>query len=218
MFPPIFPVYVSGLEPFYEYAPLIWLSGIGCLWLTRYTHQLGERWGTAYYVFSALLRPLGMLLIATGWLVLYATPEARWAPEHYRIGWLPVGDWLDVLCWLGVGVSTALGVWAIAVLGVRRSFLFRRVDDGLVTEGPYGLVRHPQFLSAIGITLFTTLLFDPAKFFYVGDAYPLSLSANWVFLTVAFWVLSILEDQELAAHFGKEYEEYGQRVPRLFPN
>jgi protein-S-isoprenylcysteine O-methyltransferase Ste14 len=31
-------------------------------------------------------------------------------------------------------------------------------------------------------------------------------------------VLSILEDRELAAHFGEEYEEYARGVPRLFPN
>jgi len=218
MFPPVFPTYIPRLVPFYDYGPLIWLAGMVCLWLTRYTHQLGERWGGAYYALSALVRPLGIVFMAVGWLVLYASPEARCAPPGYRIPWLGKGEWLSVLCWLGIVLSTALGAWAVAVLGARRSFLFRRTDDRLVTRGPYSLVRHPQFLSAIGITLCTILLYNPSRIRYVGDAYPISLTSNWVLFTLALWLLSIIENRELAAHFGEEYEQYAQRVPRLFPN
>lgn len=42
--------------------------------------------------------------------------------------------------------------------------------------------------------------------------------ANWVLFTAALWLLAVLEDRELAAHFGAEHEEYARRVPRLFPN
>ena len=49
-------------------------------------------------------------------------------------------------------------------------------------------------------------------------AYHHSLDANWALLTVALWVLAILEDRELHAHFGEEYEEYAQRVSRVFPD
>jgi protein-S-isoprenylcysteine O-methyltransferase Ste14 len=40
----------------------------------------------------------------------------------------------------------------------------------------------------------------------------------WLAGIVCLWLLSILEDRELAAHFGTQYEEYARRVPRLFPN
>jgi protein-S-isoprenylcysteine O-methyltransferase Ste14 len=219
MFPPIFPIYIRALAPLYKYAPLIWLSGVICLWLTRYTHQLGNRLGPAYYVLSALVRPIGVLLIGVGWLALYA-PEPGYAlPGLPTRGWLPRANWTDVLCWLAIGAFSALGLWAVVTLGLRRSFLFRHLDDCLITHGPYALVRHPQFLSAIGITFFGTRLFNPAAFpSLTFDVYYYSLDANWALFALALWLLSILEDRELAAHFGKEYAEYARRVPRLFPN
>lgn len=219
MFPTIFPVYIRALEPLHPYAPLIWLSGVGCLWLTRYTHQLARRWGSSYYALSAVVRPLGILLIGVGWLGLYApSPDYPMRPTA-TTGWLPRGSWTDTLCWAAILLFVALGIWAVLTLGLRRSFLFRRAEDGLVTEGPYALVRHPQFLSAIGITFFGILLYNPADFPTVAlGAYFHSLRANWVLLTVALWLLSVLEDRELAAHFGEEYAEYARRVPRLFPN
>lgn len=218
MFFPVFPIYIEALIPLYRYAPLIWMSGVVCLWVTRYTHQLGERWGSAFYVLSAVVRPLGILLIGIGWLTLYAPNPGYAVPSMPRMGWLPRGSWTDVLCWLAMGIFFALGIWAVATLGVRRSFLFRRLDDRLITHGPYALVRHPQFLSAIGITFFGIRLFSPAAFpTLASGAYYHSLDANWALFTVALWVLSILEDRELAAHFGGEYKEYARRVPRVFP-
>ena len=96
---------------------------------------------------------------------------------------------------------------------------FRRADDNLITRGPYALVRHPQFLSAIGITFFSVRLYNPTGFAAFGRAgYLHSLDANWALLTLALWVLAILEDRELAKHFGEEYEEYARRVPRVLPN
>ncbi len=219
MFPPIFPISLQGLAPIHRFAPLVWLSGVVCLWLTRYTHQLAKRWASTFYALSAVVRPGGILLIAIGWLALYAPDPGYGLPSVSTTGWLPMASWTDVLCWLAIGAFSALGMWAVAVLGLRRSFLFRRLDDGLITHGPYGIVRHPQFLSAIGITFFGVRLFNPVEFptFALG-AYFHSLDANWALFTVAFWVLAILEDRELAAHFGEEYDEYARRVPRLFPN
>jgi len=34
--------------------------------------------------------------------------------------------------------------------------------------------------------------------------------ANWVLFTAALWLLAVLEDRELAARFGAEYEEYAR--------
>jgi protein-S-isoprenylcysteine O-methyltransferase Ste14 len=219
MFPPIFPIYVRELTPLHPYAPLVWLSGMVCLWATRYTHQLARRWGSRFYALSAVIRPLGILLIAIGWLALYAPRPEYMMPPMGTVGWLPFGGWTDALCWLAIALFAAFGVWSILVLGLRQSFLYRRLEDGLVTRGPYAFCRHPQFLSAIGVTFFNVLLFNPTDFPTVAiGAYYHSLEANWALLAVAFWVLSVLEDRELAAHFGEEYEEYARRVPRLFPN
>ncbi len=219
MLPPIFPITVPALAPLHPYAPLVWLLGLVCLWLTRYTHQLGKRWGGAYYRLSALLRPAGVLLIAMGWLAVF-TPRYN-ADIPRQALWLPRHSPVDLLLWVAIAGSFAFGVWSVAALGLRRSFLFRRVEDRLLTTGPYALVRHPQFLASIGIALFSALLFDPfavSSPFLDPHYYTQPPMVNWVLFALATWGLSLLEDRELAAHFGAEYEAYARRVPRLFPN
>lgn len=57
-----------------------WLSGLVCLWLTRYTHQLAQHWSGRYYLASALVRPLGVLLTVVGWL---AVLEDRELAAHF---------------------------------------------------------------------------------------------------------------------------------------
>lgn len=212
MFPPIFPISIAALAPLHNYGTLIWFVGVVCLWATRYTHQLGQRWGRFYYGVSAVLRPVGILFIGVGWMALYA-PEYPFG--SFLIGWLPRGEFVDVLSWVAMMGFFALGVWSVLTIGIRESFLYRRVEDELETKGPYRLVRHPQFLSAIGIIFFGIRLFNPSSFSFTVYG---SLDANWALFTLALWLLSIEEERELRAHFGKTYEEYVRRVPRLFPN
>lgn len=218
---PFYPFSVAWLQPCHDIAPLIWLSGLICLWLTRYTHQLAQRWGHRYYLLSALVRPLGVLLVVIGWLAITAEPVPtiprttldQWLGALVWWGGPTIQFWLNLMALCGAVLSLGFGLWAIAVLGLRRSFLYRRLEDGLVTRGPYGVVRHPQFLSAIGVIFFAARVFP-------GEGYygPNLLLANWVPFTAALWLLAVLEDRELAAHFGAEYEAYAQHVPRLFPN
>jgi len=219
MFLPVFPIYIRALVPLYNYATLIWFVGVCLLWFTRYTHQLGKRWGKTFYIVSSIVRPIGVMLIGFGWLALYAPNQSY---PSARKSLLPRGNFVDILCWLAIIIFFAIGVWAVKTLGLRKSFLFRHEDDYLITSGPYALVRHPQFLSAIGVTFFITRLFNPAAFTMFLDlpnvAHYYLLDLNWALFTLSFWVLSILEDRELAAHFGKEYEEYAQKVPRIIPN
>ena len=223
---PIVLVSVAALSDLQPYGSLFWLAGVLFLWLTRYTHQLGQRWGRAYYGLSVAVRPLGVLLIAFGWLVLYApAPESKQAVDiglfqaFSRGGILPAGMSKAgaVLCVLAIVLFFALGVWSVLKLGIRRSFLYRHVDDRLLTSGPYALVRHPQFLSSLGIALFGVLLYGRPET-WGGTAGFTTLLMNWAMFTLSLWVLSIIEDRELAAHFGDEYLEYQKRVPRIVPN
>lgn len=234
---PVYPFLIPWLRPCYDYAPLIWFGGLVCLWLTRYTHQLAQRWGGGYYLLSALIRPLGVLLIVVGWMALFASTDlenvitpgrpAEWKSLFGLDDGRPtIVFWLNVMWLAGEVVSLGFGLWAVAVLGVRRSFLYRRLDDPLITRGPYSIVRHPQFLSAIGVTFFTVQFYitmswwDYARLPYIE--WRLSWGeigiANWVLFTTALWLLALLEDRELAAHFGPDYHLYAHRVPRLFPN
>jgi protein-S-isoprenylcysteine O-methyltransferase Ste14 len=73
----------------------------------------------------------------------------------------------------------------------------------------------------IGITFFGVKLFNLNALslrVFDGFYYAITLEANWILFTLAGWLLAILEDRELATHFGEVYEEYAQRVPRLLPN
>lgn len=204
MFPPLPIISIPALVPLGPYATAIWLVGILLLWATRYTHQLGARLGRGYYFASAIVRPAGIVLIAVGWLAVYADDNLS-----YRV-WFPRSNTLDVLLWFAIALFAALGGWSFIVLGLRRSFLYRRTDDPLITGGPYSLVRHPQFLSAIGVVFFTIALYGNWDF--------VDPIANWALFTLSLWVLAIVEERELLAHFGDTYRAYAQRVPRLFPN
>lgn len=218
MFLPVFPIYIRALAPLYNYASLIWFVGVCFLWFTRYTHELSRKWGNVFYIISSFVRPFGALLIALGWLALY-TPYQGF--PFVRKSLLPRGNFVDILCWLAIIMFFVLGIWAVKTLGFRKSFLFRHADDRLVVSGPYALVRHPQFLSGIGITFFTVKLFNPAAFTVFPDlpnsAQYYILDLNWALFTLSLWVLSIIEDRELEAHFGEEYKEYEKRVPRIIP-
>ena len=228
---PIPPVLAPGWGAYrvlYEYAPLFWVAGVLLLWSTRYTHNLAARAENAYYLLSSVLRPLGILLIAFGWMLLLR-PDLALSTDYYhgagRWLWMPGGfTWTNVLCWVAIAGFTAFGIWSIVVLGFRRSLLYRKLDDGLVTSGPYTIVRHPQFLAAIGVTLSACLLYHSLDSVYSGhylyqmvDYAGHSMLVNWALFTIALLVLSILEDRELKIHFGEEFKKYASRVPRLFP-
>jgi len=215
---PLLPYPVEMLSPLWRFSPLIYLGGLACLWLTRYTHQMASRFGRGYYLISAVIRPLGILLIIVGWgavfaapylhrLETFAGPSPMYATYYVEVPLFAENIGLKIVGWIGAVSSFIFFLWSVAYLGVRRSFLYRSLEDELITEGPYGLVRHPQFLASILTCFFGTLIY-PSYFAFV----------NVIAFAIALWVLSILEERELVAHFGALYREYAKRVPRLIPN
>jgi len=177
------------------------------------------------------MRPLAIILIVLGWMAVNSIKPAFNLTEMDFDYWLlylgwnkssgpEIMFWINIMSILGMLLSLGFGAWAIFVLGLRKSYMYRSLKDTLITTGPYGIVRHPQFLSAIGITFFSAVLF-PAAQWGTGTIQtwnPAVAMANWVMFTIAFWLLAVIEDKELALHFGEEYQAYASRVPRLFPN
>jgi protein-S-isoprenylcysteine O-methyltransferase Ste14 len=228
---PLIPIYIPWIEPLHHYAPLIWLTGIIFLGLTRFTHQLARRWGKFYYILSAIIRPVGIFLIVLGWLAVDSYKPSFDLSETdldywlLYFGWNKTGGpqimfWINLFCMLGLLLSFGFGLWAIITLGLRHSYLYRTLEDSLITHGPYSIVRHPQFLSAIGITFFYSVLFPAAEWglWNVQTWIPTVSFANWVMFTFALWILAVIEDKELALHYGDKYTTYASQVPRLFPN
>lgn len=106
------------------------------------------------------------------------------------------------------GVGMVVGTW-ITLTGIVLVFLgWRRIHQakGLVTDGIYAYIRHPQYVGLFLImlgwlvhwpTLLTLILFP-------------------LLLGVYIW-LAVREEADLEAQFGAAYLRYKARTPRFFP-
>lgn len=119
---------------------------------------------------------------------------------------------------INVLVYIGYGFWALgAIFGVLPIFTFRRkggVKKGdsyvktstLVNTGLYGIVRHPQFLAGIQVSIALSFM-----------------SQHWVviILTILPMICTFIDtvnmEKRLLEKFGEEYERYKKQVPRLFP-
>ena len=112
-------------------------------------------------------------------------------------------------CTLALAVGS---VWLVAsavrTLGKQWAFAARLVESHkLITEGPYGFVRNPNYTGMLGMLVATGLAME-----------------HWVALDVAVVVFAVglvirvrSEEKLLRAAFGKEFEEYAKRVPAVLP-
>jgi len=76
----------------------------------------------------------------------------------------------------------------------------------LITDGIYAHIRHPRYVQ-VGLGLIAVALFANYLATYV-------IAAAYVPVVYA---LALLEERELRDRFGKEYEQYANRVPRFLP-
>lgn len=146
-----------------------------------------------------VLAAFGVLGILAGWLPAYTDRIDVWTLDG------------DGLRWLGVllfAAGGALRLWPVFVLGNRFSGLVA-IQPGhkLVTDGIYGVIRHPSYLGFIVSSLGWVLAFR---------------SMAGVLLVVAI-ILPILariraEEALLSSEFGAEYEAYRARTSRLVPS
>jgi protein-S-isoprenylcysteine O-methyltransferase Ste14 len=90
---------------------------------------------------------------------------------------------------------------------------------GLVTEGPYRLCRHPQYLCLIIFTLVMTYqsVWTLQHTFGIGW-----LSANqtkilWLLMLLAYVAIAAVEEMHLRKLYGKEWIEYRKRVGFIIP-
>ena len=116
----------------------------------------------------------------------------------------------DMIRWLGVVLFTAGGalrIWPVFVLGQRFSGLVA-IQPGhtLVTNGVYGIVRHPSYLGLLINSLGWSLAFRSG----VGVILTLLLVAPLISRISA-------EENLLRAHFGPEYSAYCSHTWRLVP-
>ena len=153
--------------------------------------------------------------------------EIRW---HRRILWvifpillawfvvLPIADRRgigivtgEVIRWLGLGLFAAsllLRIESIRSQGKQFS-MHVALQDGhrLATGGPYRWVRHPAYLSFIGMVLGISLVFGNVL---------LGLAMT---LINTFWLSGRMRDEEMLMleEFGEEFSRYRRKTRKLIP-
>jgi protein-S-isoprenylcysteine O-methyltransferase Ste14 len=149
----------------------------------------------------------GMFLPVGAFIAIYSP----WTP----FVWFPQTRWLVThTIWMsratrGLLVDTG---WLLIALGfvlfVASYIYFYSVRGrlGLVTQGPYAVVRHPQYLGIfMGLTGFTLL-----------GARPIAVVA-WITAVCTYLALIIHEEGENDRRFGERYRAYRDRVPLIIP-
>lgn len=90
------------------------------------------------------------------------------------------------------------------------SFIFWLINlkrgGGLITNGIYRFVRHPQYLGIILFTLGIT----------IRSLRPISLIA-WITLLTGYLILASLEEKSLLEIYGQKYNEYSKRTAFIIP-
>jgi len=113
---------------------------------------------------------------------------------------------------LGMFISMLVG-YAFVFLGIGlfaqgwRELYRARQEARLVTDGLYGVVRHPQYLGLF-LALFGEGVVHWPTVFSVG-LFPL--------IVLAYVLLARREEQRVIREFGDEYRAYMRRVPMFIP-
>jgi protein-S-isoprenylcysteine O-methyltransferase Ste14 len=136
-------------------------------------------------------------------VTLYAVP-AKWValayPERFMVR-PSLRDW----CWPMAAALLLMGagLYAATARAFRRSVR----GGGLVTDGPFAVVRHPLYFCWLWLLIPGLALLD--------RSWPMlgAPVAAWL----AFWALVGGEERELRQRFGAEYDAYAKRTPRIVP-
>lgn len=119
-----------------------------------------------------------------------------------------------VLGVLAIAVGIVLHSWTAKLLGLKATIGLTEIESdtkserkGLVTSGPFSVVRHPSYWAHTSIL---------TGFFLITGV--ISVGAIVIIdLAITYFITTKLEDQELVKRFGKQYVQYQMKVPRLFP-
>ncbi len=99
------------------------------------------------------------------------------------------------------------------------AYLRLKKRDGLVTSGPYRLVRHPQYLGMIlatlGLTSWSVWILNNT--FGIGFLSPLQTIAVWFVELFAYILLAYVEERHMLGRYGEAFERYRSQVPFLTP-
>jgi protein-S-isoprenylcysteine O-methyltransferase Ste14 len=111
-----------------------------------------------------------------------------------------------------LAIGLIILVFSIAHLQIKKK-------EGLVTSGPYRLVRHPQYfgiiLSTIGLTSWSVWILNNT--FGIGFLSPSQTMEVWFIELLAYVILAHIEELFLSKNHGEAYENYTNQVPFFVP-
>jgi protein-S-isoprenylcysteine O-methyltransferase Ste14 len=125
----------------------------------------------------------------------------RWLlPRSLESALAPAGSLVTLAgATLAAWARLRLGRWFTATFGVK-------VGHELVTDGPYGVTRHPMYTGLLLMVLGAALAWDSALTLLLA-----------LLLVVPFFFHTVYEEALFERHFGEAYFDYERRVPRLVP-
>ena len=102
------------------------------------------------------------------------------------------------------------------------SLIYQLTHRGqLITKGPYRIMRHPQYLAFIIMTLgMTVVAFQTSPIFEISVPYENRFSILfliWVVEVLAYILLGKIEEVALKAKYGDEFLEYRNKVAFIIP-
>lgn len=111
-----------------------------------------------------------------------------------------------------VTIGLLILVYSVAHLRIKR-------HEGLVTSGPYRLVRHPQYLgmilSTLGLTSWSVWILNNT--FGIGFLSPSQTIGVWFIELFAYILLAYVEELDLSRRYGESFENYKSEVPFFIP-
>jgi len=113
----------------------------------------------------------------------------------------------------------ALVIIGLLVLGYSVAYLKVKKKEGLVTSGPYRVVRHPQYLGMILLTLGLTSwsVWILNNFFGLGFLTSTQTIGVWFIELFAYILLAYIEEEYLSRDYGESFENYKRQVPSFIP-
>jgi len=175
-----------------------------------------------FFRFAGYLIPLVQSVPSVGiWTGLMALPFATFFVMFLTN--LPVSliNVLEFFFWPMpfLVLERALIIIGLFLLVFSAIILRVKKKEGLVTSGPYRLVRHPQYLGMILSTLgFTCLsVWILTNTYGIGFLNPSQTIGVWFVELFAYILLAHIEEVFLSRNHGETFEKYRSQVPFLIP-
>jgi protein-S-isoprenylcysteine O-methyltransferase Ste14 len=109
-------------------------------------------------------------------------------------------------------IGLLIFVYSVAYLRIKKK-------EGLVTSGPYRLIRHPQYLGIIlatlGLTSWSVWILNNT--YGVGFLSPSQTIGVWLIELLAYILLALTEELFLSRNYEKIFSDYKSQVPFLIP-